>query len=570
MNDKPPEAVKLPRRFRLYRPFGAVVLWLEGLVLIGAGTTIYLALAYALGLGRLPGVNCIAGIGAGLACGLLIAIEEKWRLRRWLEVEARALASGHTPWGIRLLRALLFTPIFVSGLGLVYIVLRPAGGPIALAAIGSLFLPSIFLYHAYTRVYDRARQLLAESAERAAASPPAPSRPSRLARWINPLGVISIMGVLVLGAWLQWRAPILGESEPKTYEKREEVDRTVTRLTYGGDAADPALSRDGRFVAYRKAVGLGNARLEIMRTDGSRKRFVTGETGPSPDFCHPLTWSSDGKRILLIGDKPRRPAKTWLETPDEYEPSSLDLWTVDVASGAARRLTDDDGYVAGIWLPAVRKIAAIRSTRRKWARLWLMDERGGNRLKVANLKLRRHSLAAQPWHDGHEVVAVGTAECAGIWSVDAITGKATRISDMKVRWALPLAIDWLVLAVDGRAYPPFHQATSIAILDVPSGEVHWALRDMQGVVSHPCLVQQPPTLIFSLWLERNEDLWALRLRDGKLRRLTWGGSVSNTAVGPTGTAVFYQARNEERERFRWFNIGYSIWRLTPGRPVGSW
>jgi len=568
MGDASSAAVKLPRRIRLRHPFLTVVLWLEGLILIGIGTAVYLALAYALGLGRLPGVNCMAGIAVGLAFGALIAVEERWRLGRWLEVEARALATGDVSWGLRLLRALPVITLFASSLGLLYLVLRPAGGPIFLAAMGSLFVPSIFLYHAHARVYSRARKLFVESTDAGAASPPASSRASRFARWINPLGVISIIGVLALGAWLQWGAPMLGESEPRTYETKDNISGTVTRLTYGGDATDPALSPDGRFIAYRKEIGVFNARLEIMRTDGSQKRVVTRDSGPSPAFSAPITWSPDGKRILLAGGKPWRPTKSWLETSEHYSAAS-DLWAVDVATGAAQRLTTDDNYIAGLWLPAARKIAAVTDTRSgKWTRLWLMDETGHNPHKVDQVKLMR-GRSAQAWHGGRDVVAVGTEDSAGIWSVNATTGKAVRISYMKARLALPLSDRWLLIAVPGQPSPPFGRAMSIGVLDVPTGKVHWVVRDIQGLLSYASLAARPGVVVFSLWLDDNENLWALRLKDGRLEKLTSDQQASRVVIEPNGKAVFYQAYDEESRDRSWYGLGYAIWRFDPGRPLGA-
>jgi hypothetical protein len=568
MGDVPSAALKLPRRIRLHHPFLAVVSWLGGLILIGEGTAIYLALTYSLGLGHLPAVNCLAGIAVGLAFGVVIAVEERWRLGRWLEVEARALASGDTPLWLRLLRALPSTAILASALGVLYLVLRPAGGPIFLAAMGSFFVPSIFLYHAYARVYSRARQLFLESTAAGATLAATPSQRGRLAPWINPLGVISIMGVLGLGAWLQWGPLTLGESQPRTYETEEYLSGIATRLTYGGDATDPALSPDGRFIAYRKEIGVFNARLEIMRTDGSQKRAVTPESGPSPAFCTSINWSPDGKRILLAGGRPWRPTKSWLETSERYSPPS-DLWVVDVATGAAQRLTTDDNYVAGIWLPAAREIAAVRDTRSgKWLRLWLMDEDGGRRHEVDQVKLLRGG-SPQPWHGGRDVVVVGTEDSTGIWSVNTATAEAARIADMKAWFALPLNDRWLLVAVPGQPSPPFRGAASIGVLDASTGKVHWVVRDIQGSLSHLSLAAKAGVVVFSLRLDDDQNLWALRLKDGRIEKLTRDQQVWRTTIEPSGKAVFYQAFNPESTDRSLWGLGEAIWRLNPGRPLGA-
>jgi hypothetical protein len=43
----------------------------------------------------------------------------------------------------------------------------------------------------------------------------------------------------------------------------------------------------------------------------------------------------------------------------------------------------------------------------------------------------------------------------------------------------------------------------------------------------------------------------------------------NATVDALGKTIFYQASNEECERFRGFNIGESIWRLDLGRPLAA-
>jgi hypothetical protein len=572
MNNKATGSTTLPRRKWAYDPRLLVLMGLLGSLYLGLGAFVYLAVLGIPGMSHPAGVNPMIAVGIGLLGGFTCVAVQGRFLRRQLEAEARALAFGELPWKSRLLQVSVFIAIVVVTFGALYLAAGRTGGLAVLLTLGSLFAPSVFLYHSYARVRIRARELLIEAAQgpQAPTTPSSP-RPSKAGRWVNAFGLISVASALALGAWLQWAVPWMAQREPRHFEtKTDDTYGVATRLTYGNDASAPAVSPDGRLVAYVRNVWLWNGRLQIMRTDGHGKRRLGEEQALSPAGFYPLRWSSDGKRILLVGDRVPAP-KTWDDTLKEGKSFSYDLWTVDVASGAARRLTDDDGYLAGIWLPAARKIGAIRSAGRgKWARLWLMDERAGNWLKVANLKLRRHSLAAQPWHDGRDVVVVGTDESEGIWSVDARDGLATRLSDIPARWALPLAPQWLVIAVNGRAYPPFDRATSIGIFDAATRKVHWALRDIQGTVEHPRLVRKLGVVIFTLWLDEGYDVWALRLRDGQLRRLTRSQSVMNVAVDPLGKTIFYQARNEERERFLGFNIGYSIWRLTPGRPLAFW
>jgi hypothetical protein len=569
MDDKSPEA----RKTRRLRNWGHPLLWvipgLCWLILAGLNTWAYLFMVSDFGVGALPGVNPMVAVGVGLAGGACVVLFDTWRTRKYLEEEARRIAFGERHWKPIVLPMLFFPTALGATLGLYFIIAGKGGFVLAILAQAAFFAPWVFLHRPHSRIYQRAQVLLAQPAVMPGASvTPDAFRLRRIRAWADALGVTCVVGLLALGVWLQWGLPWMAEREPRHYETKDAVPGIATRLTYGGDAIGVSLSPNGRFIAFRKSVGFGDGRLETMRPDGSGKRLLGEAQHLSPAGFRPVRWSPDGRRILVIGDRVPAP-KTWDEAFKQGKPFAYDLWTVDVASGAARRLTDDDAYRAGMWLPAVHKIAAIRCTRHKWARLWLMDERGGNRFKVAALKLRSHSLAAQPWHGGRDIVAVGMDDTAGIWSVDTTTGKATRLSDIEAGWALPIAPQWLVIGVEGRPDPPFHRATSIGLFDTGTGKVHWALRDLQGTVEHPCLVPKLGVVVFTLWLDEGHDLWALRISDGGLRRLTHGESATNAAVDRNGKTIFYQASNEERERFRGLNIGESIWRLDVGRPLSS-
>jgi len=569
MGDATSAAVNLPRRFFWGHPFWFVACALEGILFAGLGTAVYVAAGWVFGLRHPPWVSPILAITIGLAGGFAVVAAEGWRRRRYLETEVRGVAFGGLSFVFRLTRALPTVAIFAATLAASVVALHAAAGLLFMLTMAGLYTPLIFLYNSGARILQRAIWLFLQSEDRPGDLAVLTARPEP--RWVNPFGAVCVMGLLGLGAWLQWGAPMLGESEPRTYETKNNVSGTATRLTYGADATDPSLSPDGRFIAYRKRIGLFNARLAVMRADGSGKRLLTGETGPSPTMFGPLNWSPDGKRILFVGEKQRRPATDWRDAGflDGYKPALVDLWVIDVTTDATQRVAAKDYFIAGIWLPAARKIAAVTDTRSgKWMRLWLMDETGRNRHRVDQVKLWGGGLP-QPWHGGRDVVAVGTEESVGIWSVNATSGKAVRISDMKTRLALPLNDRWLLVAVRGRPLPPFRRAMSVGVLDVPTGKVHWVVRDIQGSMRHVSLAAKSGVVVFSLWLDDNQNLWALRLKDGRIEKLTRDQQASRVAVAPDGKAVFYQAYDPESKDRSWWGLGEAIWRLDPGRPLGA-
>lgn len=561
MNRKPPSAAKLARRLK-WQLLPFIVGWLASVFLVGFGVWFYMVIVNTLGVPRLPGVNPILAVVIGMTGGVCAVAVERWRLRRYFEAQARAIAFRERHWKLGMLSVLPFLAIYGATLGILYLAAGIFAGILFPLISGSLFAPFIFAYPAYLRVYERAVQLAVEASDEPSQEPASVPRPGRIRvlAWANVLGIVSVVLVLGLGAWLQWGLPFMAQREPKHYETKTQPGGMAVRLTYGADADSPALSPDGRLVAYVRAGPLMYGHLEIMRADGRDKRAIAsdGDSGAWPALSYPLAWSPDESRLLVLGEQ-SQPVTT-LEDLLKHK-FERDLWTVDVATGAASRLTRDGNFIAAVWAPATRKIAALEDVRmKKGARLWLMDENGGNRQEVRG----RYGGAVHPWHDGREVVAAGWDESAGIWSVDAKTGRATRLSDIKAYGVIPLDAERLVFAAHGRAYPPGKWATSIGILHVQTGEVQWVTRDLQGGAADPCLVPKESLLVFALSEADGciRDLWALRLTDGKLKRLTWGERVSGFAVNPDGTDIFYVTRSEEAARVRIFDLGFSIWRLT--------
>ena len=69
----------------------------------------------------------------------------------------------------------------------------------------------------------------------------------------------------------------------------------------------------------------------VIPADGGTPRQIT-----SGDFNHsgPLSWSPDGNRIALTGNR---------EDDWEFNPENTELWSVDVANGDMQRLTERFG-----------------------------------------------------------------------------------------------------------------------------------------------------------------------------------------------------------------------------------
>ena len=81
--------------------------------------------------------------------------------------------------------------------------------------------------------------------------------------------------------------------------------RFLTTQQPGGGAGGPALSADGRTVAFNRALGTCAGAIDTVPADGGRERTLIAMTGSGRRTAIPFdpSYSSDGK-FLLYGDRP--------------------------------------------------------------------------------------------------------------------------------------------------------------------------------------------------------------------------------------------------------------------------
>jgi len=566
---KPPRRRLLAPQWLTYAS-GLLCAWL----CTGLGLAMYVLfrhIARAFGAFFFPGSPFLYA-AVGLVGGLCAVTIETRRMSRQLELEARLLAFGEGSWKFRLGRGLPMLGIYavtaaVAAASLCRFIMS---SPLDIfLAVGSAFMPCVFLHQPSSRVQERARELLTSAEETGQSSRALPKPMSlRAGTWLNALGVVSMIAVLALSAWMQWGIPFLSWREPHPYVTETQPGGRATQLTYAGEACDPVISPNGRLVAYIRP-NIFRSELRLMRLDGSHKRRVGTDSGLVPAGPGPLAWSPDGSHILMVG------GRFWNPRSRDYDERPLaSLWSIDVANGAGKRLLSDGNLIGVRWLPAGRTVAALTSPLYgKYADLWLVDASGRNPRQVPGLKLVRAPYAVQAWHGGRDLLVAGAQDSAGIWSVDLTTARATRLSELPARWALPYGTNGILFAQRGHVYPPGKSATDIGLLGPARGDVRWVMRDLQGAPVWPALVGRAPVLVFVLCgygSGGNADLWALNLRNGKLTQLTNGESIIGFDVDRQGTAIVYTSWPRERDRrdFRLFD--WNIWRLEPRRAMASW
>jgi len=575
------EEIREPRSLRGRHPlFFFGMLWVLGGFLAASGTFFYYAISSTLESivhffpASKPSFVALFAVGVIFGAGVLLFIKRRYR-RKGDEVALEwVFPHERTFWeNLRLCAWIGIPAIVYVIIGEFY--LEPLSRKFGLASqLGSMlgfyfgsgvavFL-QLFLYPDYVRVYKRAKEIAAQYR----GPEETPKKARRPLPWPGIISIFSICVVLALAAWLQWILPQASTAEPEPFETEMIIGSgPATRLTYGMDAYSPSISPDGKRIAYLRESFFPNSPLEIMNADGRNKRCFNKKTDPSPFSFSYLNWSPDSSKILLVGADWQRDFRPFEDSNDlDYSNVKFYLWTVDINSGSSRKFFTKDEPFEGFWLQSGRGIAFVAG-KRETAHLWLMDINGREQRVVKGVTLTGHYPSVQPWHGGREVVVACSKETPGIWSVDVPSAKATRLADMPTYWAIPYDETRLVIGARGKAYPPRKSATSIGLFDTKTGEIKWALKDIQGSIHYPHLLQKSAKLVCVFSNRESKDVWTISLKDGTYKDVISIGGFGQIAVDPDESSVVFAASNNDLEITRKSESSTGIWRFAPGR---SW
>lgn len=188
-----------------------------------------------------------------------------------------------------------------------------------------------------------------------------------------------------------------------------------TRVTYDfAPDMEPALSPDGKRIAFTSQRTLASD-IWLMNADGSDPVDLTSTYGVSEGWPR---WSPNGKQIAFQSNRDgnweiyvvnadgtgltRLTNYSGVDQWPEWSPDGkrlafrrdMDVWTLDLASGALTQLTTDPALdQMAVWSPNGKQIAFM-SLRDGYCSVFLMDADGSNQV---NLTPKAAGDAASAW-----------------------------------------------------------------------------------------------------------------------------------------------------------------------------
>ena len=302
--------------------------------------------------------------------------------------------------------------------------------------------------------------------------------------------------------WLALALPLLAVLALLVGRGREPPNRfgPRTQLTLQpGLEVDPAVSPDGRFVAY-VAGPLPGARVYVLQVGGGSSPVAVAKD--LPGWQRFPYWSPDGGRLVFLSERgvevvaalggvPRLlvPAEGAFMLAGPWSPDgrrvafarSDSLFVVGLDGGAARLLDHHGDLHSFSWSPDGRWIAEVRGNRQSidpkatWfygnfaqSAVWLVPTAGGPPVKVTDDR----SLHASPvWlPGGRDLLFLSNAE-GGLDLYRVRVGSSGRPEAAPERLTTGLNARGVSISADGRrlAYSSFSETSNVWSLPIPAG-----------------------------------------------------------------------------------------------------
>jgi Tol biopolymer transport system component len=384
-------------------------------------------------------------------------------------------------------------------------------------------------------------------------------------RWPAAVAVVlALVAGSLVTAWVRRPAPRVITSE--------------RYLTYSGNDYSPAVSRDGKLIAFSSSRD-GVQRIWLKQVAGGGEVALTAGLDDFPRFM------ADGASVLYIHTDPDRvlPASLWRIAVVGGEPRRLvdDVTSADVSpdgsklafirpmqeNGVARgalfvsaadgsnprELTRSDiGAALPRWSPDGKSIAMVITRGGRVAQAAVVVDAATGKAKELKSPATAGEVSSVVWTaDGRDVIYVRAQ------SVEAVVGSAAHVIRHDVRTDEYETVGWTshnglvldalkdgTLVLDVRS--PRDNLRDVAVNAVvntaaPAPHERWLTRGNSSD-RQPAYTPDGKTVIFSSNRSGNLDLWTIATDGGTVRRITDDGAEDwDPAFTPDGKKVVWSS-----------------------------
>jgi Tol biopolymer transport system component/DNA-binding winged helix-turn-helix (wHTH) protein len=299
------------------------------------------------------------------------------------------------------------------------------------------------------------------------------------------------------------------------------------------------ISPDGTKLSFLRRVSPDDTAILTAAIDGTDERVLATKSKPERFSSSEIAWSPDGRTIAAAASSGQRG-------------QSVEVVGVDVESGNVRPLSNRAwAGINGVdWLPGGEEIVAgLWETSTSPTHIWTVDVASGEAKKLTS-DLKNYAIA-NVTRDGRTILTTEHKDESSVW-LSSLDGSSPdrRLTDEKhhrYQWIRWTAAGEILFASD-------HGGKRNIWIMAGDGTGSHGLTENSGSNYHPAATADGSFIVFtSDRLEPGIDLWRMGPQGENPVRLTTGADASHPTLTPDGRWIYF-ARGDGAEK--------SVWRVS--------
>jgi Tol biopolymer transport system component/DNA-binding winged helix-turn-helix (wHTH) protein len=299
------------------------------------------------------------------------------------------------------------------------------------------------------------------------------------------------------------------------------------------------ISPSGEELAFVRSAGVGEASsLIVARLDGSSERVLASRPAGTGRFAVGVDWSPDGRSIAVGGYTTTK------------EPGPVELFTVEVASGAVRQLTNENWYSirSFTWASDGESVLAAAGDKSSDMEQQIVSVPVGRGGEVRRLLSDSNAYSSLDVSAGGAIVAVQGQAISNVWVAPADDlAEAKQVTfDMLGKQSGWNSIDWLP---DGGIIYSGRVGKNDSIWQMSAdGSGQHQLIAANGRNQYCSTPDDGSFIVFTSNRTGETEIWRSDREGADLRQLTFTGDNESPHVSPDGRWVVYNTGRDSERR----------------------